>query len=131
MCVGGGRGRVTPAVFDRFIRGRYIARDIAARNSRRGFLVFPSERRNRQSNFPAIDGSMAEKHAPEAISTAVDVSSAPAYNEKKGYSDIEINPMSASVDDFDVNSATKIYVPGDDEEFIDPRLKDYPIPLVA
>ncbi|EFX04527.1 isp4 protein [Grosmannia clavigera kw1407] len=30
-----------------------------------------------------------------------------------------------------IDSADKIYVPGEDEEFIDPRLKDYPIPLVA
>lgn len=25
----------------------------------------------------------------------------------------------------------EIYVPGDDDEVVDPRLKDYPIPLVA
>lgn len=31
---------------------------------------------------------------------------------------------------FDV-AEDEIYVPGDSEEVIDPRLKDYPIPLVA
>jgi OPT family small oligopeptide transporter len=30
-----------------------------------------------------------------------------------------------------VEDTTKIYVPDDSEEFIDPRLKDYPVPLVA
>lgn len=30
----------------------------------------------------------------------------------------------------DIDGA-EIYVPTDDEEFIDPRLKDYPVPLVA
>ncbi len=53
----------------------------------------------------------------------------PGYSEKKNL-DIEIDVVDSHSDD-DVNSATKIYVPGDDEEFIDPRLKDYPIPLVA
>lgn len=33
--------------------------------------------------------------------------------------------------DSDFDDAAKIYVPGDDEEFIDPRLKNYPVPLVA
>jgi len=31
----------------------------------------------------------------------------------------------------DYDDAAKIYVPDDNEEFIDPRLKDYPVPLVA
>lgn len=30
-----------------------------------------------------------------------------------------------------IDEATKIYVPDESEEFIDPSLKDYPIPLVA
>lgn len=30
-----------------------------------------------------------------------------------------------------IDEATKIYIPDESEEFIDPRLKDYPIPLVA
>lgn len=30
-----------------------------------------------------------------------------------------------------IDEAAKIYVPDETEEFIDPRLKDYPIPLVA
>ncbi|KAK7700666.1 hypothetical protein SLS64_010810 [Diaporthe eres] len=33
--------------------------------------------------------------------------------------------------DSDYDDAAKIYVPEDNEEFIDPRLKDYPVPLVA
>ncbi|KAG6357961.1 hypothetical protein INS49_013844 [Diaporthe citri] len=33
--------------------------------------------------------------------------------------------------DSDYDDAAKIYVPEDNEEFVDPRLKDYPVPLVA
>lgn len=52
----------------------------------------------------------------------------PEYSEKKAL-DIEIEAVDSH--DSDTNSATKIYVPDDNDEFIDPRLKDYPIPLVA
>lgn len=51
----------------------------------------------------------------------------PQFSEKKGL-DIEIDAVGPDYDDL---STDKIYVPGEDEEFIDPRLKDYPIPLVA
>lgn len=37
----------------------------------------------------------------------------------------------ASQHDSVLQDAAKIYVPADDEEFIDPRLKDYPVKLVA
>lgn len=40
----------------------------------------------------------------------------------------ETNSLSS---DTIIDEATKIYVPDEKEEFIDPRLKDYPIPLVA
>lgn len=33
--------------------------------------------------------------------------------------------------DWDSDDPAKIYVPEDDEEYIDPRLKNYPVPLVA
>lgn len=33
--------------------------------------------------------------------------------------------------DSDFDEAAKIYVPEDNEDVIDPRLKDYPVPLVA
>lgn len=48
------------------------------------------------------------------------------FKEKTG--DIEINSERA---DSEYDDAAKIYVPDESEEFIDPRLKDYPIPLVA
>jgi hypothetical protein len=48
------------------------------------------------------------------------------FNEKTG--DIEISSERA---DSEYDDAAKIYVPDENEEFIDPRLKDYPIPLVA
>ncbi|KAF8856294.1 OPT superfamily oligopeptide transporter [Acephala macrosclerotiorum] len=51
----------------------------------------------------------------------------PQFSEKKNH-DIEIDAVEPDYDDL---STDKIYVPGEDEEFIDPRLKDYPIPLVA
>lgn len=52
---------------------------------------------------------------------------ATGFNEKG--LDIEVASDRAADSDFD--DPAKIYVPADDEEFIDPRLKDYPIPLVA
>lgn len=42
--------------------------------------------------------------------------------------DVEV--ASAGLDS-DIDDPAKIYVPEDDEEFIDPRLKNYPVPLVA
>ena len=53
----------------------------------------------------------------------------PNYSEKKAL-DLEIEAV-GSQDIDDSISGTKLYVPDDNDEFIDPRLKDYPIPLVA
>jgi hypothetical protein len=50
-------------------------------------------------------------------------------SEKKGH-DIEVNPVD-SRDDLEHLDTEKIIVPEENDEFIDPRLKDYPIPLVA
>lgn len=62
-------------------------------------------------------------HRREEIDTVAN----PDVDEKKNAS-IEVNSTDPE-SDFD--EATKIYVPDDDEEVIDPRLKDYPVPLVA
>lgn len=51
------------------------------------------------------------------------------YDEKKTSVDIEVNELGLAEDPYD--DAAKIYVPDEHEEFIDPRLKDYPVPLVA
>ncbi len=69
--------------------------------------------------------------------TSVDVASQqrPTTGEKtqvfdeKHDEDIEVASERTHVSDYD--EAAKVYVPDDAEEFIDPRLKDYPIPLVA
>jgi hypothetical protein len=52
-------------------------------------------------------------------------------NEKsnKKWAEIEVDPI--EVDRFSDIPATKVLVPDEHDEFIDPRLKDYPIPLVA
>lgn len=44
---------------------------------------------------------------------------------------LDVEVASQRVGDSDYDDAAKIYVPEDDDEYIDPRLKDYPIPLVA
>ncbi|KAH8884723.1 oligopeptide transporter 6 [Thozetella sp. PMI_491] len=79
----------------------------------------------------------SEETPIEGITTSVEVVSQPrpANNEKtlplneKHDRDIEVASEQGNASDFD--DAAKIYVPTDTEEFIDPRLKDYPIPLVA
>jgi hypothetical protein len=53
----------------------------------------------------------------------------PNYSEKKAR-DLEIEAVDAQDND-DSISGTRLYIPDDNDEFIDPRLKDYPIPLVA
>ena len=50
-----------------------------------------------------------------------------AYDEQR--QDVEVS--SGQLDEADYDDAAKIYVPDDSDEFIDPRLKDYPILLVA
>lgn len=53
----------------------------------------------------------------------------PEFSEKKANHDVEIEAISPdNLSDF---QSDKIFVPADDDEFIDPRLKDYPVPLVA
>lgn len=48
---------------------------------------------------------------------------------EKKTADIEIEAIDSN--DFQDISEEKIFVPGENDVFIDPRLKDYPIPLVA
>lgn len=62
------------------------------------------------------DDSVKEKTAHETM-------------DEKHPDDIEV--VSNDSPDSDYDEAAKIYVPEDTEEFIDPRLKDYPVPLVA
>lgn len=57
-------------------------------------------------------------------------------NEKQKYSEkrdeeveIEVNSLGLAEDPYD--DAAKIYIPGDNDVVMDPRLKNYPIPLVA
>lgn len=52
-------------------------------------------------------------------------------NEKneKNWTDIDVELVDA--EEFAEIPATKVLVPDENDEFIDPRLKDYPIPLVA
>ncbi|RDW77488.1 hypothetical protein BP6252_05541 [Coleophoma cylindrospora] len=65
--------------------------------------------------------------APELVADASSVEEKRPYDEKKPSVDIEVNDLS----DDPYDDAAKIYVPDEHEEFIDPRLKDYPVPLVA
>ncbi|KAK3346669.1 oligopeptide transporter 6 [Lasiosphaeria hispida] len=54
-----------------------------------------------------------------------------APQDEKRTSDIEIASASDNVVDSDFDDAAKIYVPDENDDVIDPRLKDYPVPLVA
>lgn len=45
--------------------------------------------------------------------------------------DLGIDDANSLSSDTIIDDAAKIYVPDDNEEYIDPRLKNYPIPLVA
>jgi hypothetical protein len=65
---------------------------------------------------------MDSKTSPvqEILSSDSAESVVPDYSEKKGH-DLEIDNISGH----------KLYIPDDNDEFIDPRLKNYPIPLVA
>lgn len=66
---------------------------------------------------------------PESPSGDSAESVVPEYSEKKAH-DLEI--IAVNSQDVDDNiSGTKVYIPDDNDEFIDPRLKNYPIPLVA
>lgn len=76
-------------------------------------------------------------YAPGGV-TATDITPAGKLDERakekasvtdeKGL-DVEVASQRVGYSDYD--DAAKIYVPEDDDEYIDPRLKDYPIPLVA
>jgi hypothetical protein len=49
--------------------------------------------------------------------------------DEKNWTDIDVEPV--DTEEFAEIPATKVLVPDENDEFIDPRLKDYPIPLVA
>lgn len=51
-------------------------------------------------------------------------------NEKADFSEKHPEVTEISLDDAE-DSPLKVYSPDDNDEFIDPRLKNYPIPLVA
>jgi hypothetical protein len=73
--------------------------------------------------------------APEGVTTTEITAHRPSADEKKHSvteKNVDIEGISEKADtDSDLGDTTKIYVPGEDEEFIDPRLRNYPIPLVA
>lgn len=76
--------------------------------------------------------------APEGVVTEIHSQSEPnaaGHDEKRAQIDEKnmhgIDVASDRGAESDTDSAAKIYVPDDSEEFIDPRLKDYPVPLVA
>ncbi|KAK0725295.1 oligopeptide transporter 6 [Lasiosphaeris hirsuta] len=54
-----------------------------------------------------------------------------AAQDEKRTSDIEVASASDNVVGSDYDDAAKIYVPDENDDVIDPRLKDYPVPLVA
>lgn len=73
---------------------------------------------------------------PEGIITTDITTSRPSADEKNQHpideKNVDIEGISERADsDIDLGDTTKIYVPGEDEEYIDPRLKNYPITLVA
>lgn len=75
--------------------------------------------------------------APEGV-TITDITPAPKHNEGAEEKVLDVDEKGLDVDqalqragDSDYDDATKVYVPEDDDEYIDPRLRDYPIPLVA
>ncbi|KAK4218481.1 oligopeptide transporter 6 [Rhypophila decipiens] len=65
----------------------------------------------------------------EVVAPAVQGEDEKRFESEKARTDIETISGQDNTSDYD--DAAKIYVPDDDEEFIDPRLKDYPVPLVA
>jgi hypothetical protein len=80
-----------------------------------GFKLRTFEEKTPVSNGDEIVSSESADSLPRNLS------------EKKDQ-DIEIEAVEP---DFETLSTDKIYVPNDNDEFIDPRLKDYPVPLVA
>jgi len=74
--------------------------------------------------------------APQGVTTT-DITPVRKRQDGGDHKAAEVNEKEPDIDvaldrvDSDYDEAAKIYVPRDDEEYIDPRLKDYPIPLVA
>lgn len=66
-------------------------------------------------------------HRERAGSVSLNSTESPVSEKKTA--DIEIEAVDST--DFHDISEEKIFIPGEDDVFIDPRLKDYPIPLVA
>jgi len=64
---------------------------------------------------------------PIDITEAVNEKSQSGFDEKRNSANIEV----ASTYSSDENDPLKVVVPDDNDEFIDPRLKNYPIPQVA
>ena len=85
-----------------------------------------------KSQLLRVASAMDPKITPvqEILSSDSAESVVPDYSEKKGH-DLEIEAANSSDLDIDNISGHKLYIPDDNDEFIDPRLKDYPIPLVA
>lgn len=71
-------------------------------------------------------GAVIPEITPHLVETAPEKTTA-AFNEKE----LVIEDFSSLSSDTIIDEAAKIYVPDEKEEVIDPRLKDYPIPLVA
>lgn len=80
------------------------------------FLIHPFAKSSKMSSIREVSSHDAELSPVEPDE---DLHALPAYtqDEKKG-ADVEVTEGG-------------VYVPDDSEEFIDPRLKDYPVPLVA
>lgn len=76
----------------------------------------------------ALEDSSEDSGILETIShnEPSDVKATTPLDEK--HPDIEV---ASTGPDSDFDDAAKIYVPEDNEDVIDPRLKDYPVPLVA
>jgi hypothetical protein len=88
----------------------------------------PLRRLRRRGAIPPKMASLNFHESPEeSISSPRDLPSQP-LSEKKN-PDIEVEALDSDHDrDF---SKAKVYVPSEDAIFIDPRLENYPIPLVA
>ena len=76
------------------------------------------------SKKSAINGAAVTAAAPTPT---------PPYSEKDGdkLGTSEINEDDVGVGTFEDFNSGKVFVPDDNDLFIDPRLADYPIPLVA
>lgn len=66
--------------------------------------------------------------AHQRVNSKTSSSSDQFTSEKKEF-DVEIDAVDS--DGFNDIPEDKVFIPGEDDVFIDPRLNDYPIPLVA